>query len=172
MDAFNRNRRNKDGLQGYCRECQAEQQREYRSTAAGKARDARYEASEGKRAVWRRYRAKPAVRARINKRWREWYASSVEAQLRHRAKASARHALKMGATTTPFTRRDLYTQWDEDGMYRCVYCDGPYEHIDHVLPLVQGGEHSIGNLVPACADCNLRKGDADPWTWILRTVAA
>jgi 5-methylcytosine-specific restriction endonuclease McrA len=37
-------------------------------------------------------------------------------------------------------------------------CGGRFEHIDHIIPLSRGGRHSIGNLAPACAACNLKKG--------------
>ena len=40
----------------------------------------------------------------------------------------------------------------------CFYCDGPYEHRDHVVPLSRGGTHDIGNVVPSCQACNLSKG--------------
>lgn len=42
----------------------------------------------------------------------------------------------------------------------CIYC-GATERIsaDHVIPIVCGGVHSIGNLVPACISCNSSKGD-------------
>ena len=39
----------------------------------------------------------------------------------------------------------------------CAYCDSPSQHVDHVIPLSRGGRHSIGNLVGACAPCNLSK---------------
>lgn len=43
---------------------------------------------------------------------------------------------------------------------RCAYCGKPVAdmHMDHVIPLSRGGAHSIGNVVPACAPCNLSKG--------------
>lgn len=41
----------------------------------------------------------------------------------------------------------------------CVFCgcysDNP--HIDHATPLSRGGIEHPGNLLPACANCNLRK---------------
>lgn len=41
----------------------------------------------------------------------------------------------------------------------CAYCrERPYKHFDHVIPLSRGGRHGIGNLLPACAPCNLAKG--------------
>jgi hypothetical protein len=48
---------------------------------------------------------------------------------------------------------------------QCRYCEteqGPF-HIDHVRPYSKGGETTFGNLVAACAECNLRKG-AREWT--------
>lgn len=41
---------------------------------------------------------------------------------------------------------------------RCAYClVAPFEHWDHVIPVARGGRHSIGNLLPSCARCNLKK---------------
>lgn len=41
---------------------------------------------------------------------------------------------------------------------RCAYCGGPYEHIDHVIPLSRGGSNWPANLRPSCRRCNLAKG--------------
>lgn len=43
---------------------------------------------------------------------------------------------------------------------RCAYCrsDGPIS-VDHIIPLVRGGRHSIGNVLPACMSCNSSKKD-------------
>lgn len=48
----------------------------------------------------------------------------------------------------------------------CYYC-GSTERIqaDHVIPISRGGRHSIGNLVPACASCNLSKKDKTIMEW-------
>lgn len=40
----------------------------------------------------------------------------------------------------------------------CAYCGGPYQCIDHVVPVAAGGTSKEGNLLPACEDCNFRKG--------------
>jgi len=48
-----------------------------------------------------------------------------------------------------------------DGV-RCVYCNRRGRmHLDHVIPLIEGGKSAEGNLVVACARCNLRKGTMD-----------
>jgi len=49
---------------------------------------------------------------------------------------------------------------------RCVYCAVPLAldvaTLDHVYPVSQGGPHTPGNLVTACAPCNRLKGDMLP----------
>jgi 5-methylcytosine-specific restriction endonuclease McrA len=47
----------------------------------------------------------------------------------------------------------------------CMYCGGQAQHIDHVIALSRGGSHSIGNLVPSCAACNLSKGSKTIMEW-------
>ena len=47
---------------------------------------------------------------------------------------------------------------------RCEYCGLAQEgqeatfHIDHVVPVVAGGETTLDNLALACVSCSLRKG--------------
>lgn len=47
----------------------------------------------------------------------------------------------------------------------CEYCrllqaaTGVTFHIEHFVPLSQGGETALGNLVLSCPGCNLAKGD-------------
>lgn len=43
--------------------------------------------------------------------------------------------------------------------FRCGYCGGKAETIDHVVPRSRGGEHSWENCVASCAPCNHRKAD-------------
>ncbi len=52
------------------------------------------------------------------------------------------------------SRRAIFAR---DG-WRCVYCRGPAETIDHVVPRSRGGRHVWENVVAACADCNHTKG--------------
>jgi hypothetical protein len=40
----------------------------------------------------------------------------------------------------------------------CAYCGGAGDlTMDHVVPLIRGGRHSVGNIVPACRSCNSSK---------------
>jgi 5-methylcytosine-specific restriction endonuclease McrA len=41
----------------------------------------------------------------------------------------------------------------------CAYCGkNKADHRDHVTPISKGGTDAIGNILPACAPCNLSKG--------------
>ena len=57
-------------------------------------------------------------------------------------------------------KREAVFERDE---WRCVYCGAQFAPaaltVDHVQPQVRGGDGSGGNVVTACATCNLRKGD-------------
>lgn len=66
------------------------------------------------------------------------------------------------------TQRDLRRLWHRQDR-ACAYCRAPIVmrgcHQDHVIPLARGGAHSIGNIVLACAPCNLSKGAKLPIKW-------
>lgn len=57
--------------------------------------------------------------------------------------------------------------WQETKAYflnKCAYCGGETPLVvDHAVPInkTKLGEHRIGNLVPSCNDCNIRKGNRD-----------
>lgn len=54
---------------------------------------------------------------------------------------------------------------------KCAYCESRNaEHWDHVIPVVRGGTHSIGNLLPACRECNLSKSHKFVSEWRSRKV--
>jgi 5-methylcytosine-specific restriction endonuclease McrA len=68
-----------------------------------------------------------------------------------------RRALRTGGASTRVSAAELRQRVALFGN-RCFYCYGPFEHVDHATPLIRGGAHTISNLVPACAPCNLSKG--------------
>lgn len=131
-DAFHSDRTSPDGLASRCKAC---------SLAAQAARRADPEVRERVRAYNRAYSHR-------------WARENPDAK---RAQSARRRARKAAATVEDFSAADLATSWDERGLYACVYCGGPAEHADHVVPLSRGGAHVVGNLVPACAECNISK---------------
>ncbi len=57
--------------------------------------------------------------------------------------------------TVPMTRAALMHR----DRFRCGYCGGKADTIDHVQPRSRGGGHSWENCVACCASCNHRKAD-------------
>lgn len=59
------------------------------------------------------------------------------------------------------TAEDIRTLYNEQEG-RCAYCGitlhGVF-HLDHIIPLIQGGSNNPDNLACACAACNLSKGE-------------
>jgi 5-methylcytosine-specific restriction endonuclease McrA len=43
--------------------------------------------------------------------------------------------------------------------FRCAYCGGKADTVDHVVPRSRGGEHTWENCVACCSTCNHRKAD-------------
>ena len=68
----------------------------------------------------------------------------------------------------PLTRAGLMHR----DRYRCAYCGGRAETIDHVIPRSRGGPHAWTNCVACCAKCNHRKADRllSEIGWRLRVV--
>lgn len=51
--------------------------------------------------------------------------------------------------------------------FSCAYCGGPYEVLEHFIPLKRGGEGTtVINCFPACVHCNRKKGTIDPYDYV------
>lgn len=105
------------------------------------------------------------VRARAvrNHKWR--YMTDLSFRLYHRSKSKRRKAQQHGSTTMMLSRDQLWRRW-VDFSHTCAYCGaGGDLQVEHVVPISKGGEHHLGNIVPACQSCNFNKGKADALTW-------
>lgn len=114
---------------------------------------------------WRK--ANPERFDELNRRWKADNPARAKAIKRHAGQL--RRARVAAATIVPFTYDELLASWAEDDLYGCACCGGPFEEIEHIVPICRGGEHSIANLVPSCIECNRGvggKGQRDPWEWL------
>jgi hypothetical protein len=181
LDQFCRDRRRKDGLNLWCRECKTATAREYRRTEAGRANNAR--------AVKKYAQANPEKIKEINRRWHEanpGYSAEANRLYReqnptynadyHRAnreqtmaRVNRRRARLKNTRVGPVSFRAL---WDAQAGL-CGICFSsiddslPHPHpgspsIDHILPLSKGGTHTQDNLQWAHLTCNIRKGATVP----------
>jgi len=65
--------------------------------------------------------------------------------------------VKISRREIPLTKRNILRRDN----YRCQYCGRVYGPMttDHVLPKVLGGADTWENLVCACVECNMKKGN-------------
>ncbi|WP_425936646.1 HNH endonuclease [Streptomyces albogriseolus] len=73
-------------------------------------------------------------------------------------------------------RLRLVEYWDEIGAYTCHLCQRDFAeddeiHIEHIMPKALGGSDDRENLLPAHAECNMRKRDADPLEYLPAVLA-
>lgn len=136
-----------------------------------KARSAR-KASHRKHAAVRNQarRAKraadPAKASAEARQWRQerWARDPDRERRIERQAYQHRHAHEMGAPVVDLT----HAQWmeiQEMQKHRCYYCGkrckGKLTQ-DHILPLSQGGSHTLHNVIGACQSCNARKWTKPP----------
>jgi 5-methylcytosine-specific restriction endonuclease McrA len=97
----------------------------------------------------------PEERERKNARRRELYPRNkpVIATRNRKRKVFLSHGLtklEWLAVLTAFGRK-------------CAYCGKPNTTSqDHIVPISQGGKHTIWNVVPACISCNSKKRTGPP----------
>ena len=115
---------------------------------------------------------KPAIRARIQERWKVWYEARRQERIAYTrewraknpdkaklTKAIARinrRARELGAqgsfTTAQWLQKVAYHGW------RCIYCHIELSNltltVEHRKELSRGGSNWPANLAPACATCN------------------
>ncbi|MBI4690794.1 MAG: HNH endonuclease [Nitrospirae bacterium] len=52
---------------------------------------------------------------------------------------------------------------------RCYFCNRKFNPkeltMDHIVPVIRGGESVKGNVVPACKECNSKKKHMLPMEW-------
>ena len=63
-----------------------------------------------------------------------------------------------GVESFPVTDRDL-SRLRERQRHACCYCGERRKlTVEHIIPILRGGRHAIGNLALACGSCNSSKG--------------
>jgi 5-methylcytosine-specific restriction endonuclease McrA len=58
-------------------------------------------------------------------------------------------------------RQQIFEAWQ----HQCAYCGDAADTLDHVKPRHKGGATVTTNLVPACRQCNRKKGSEEWQQW-------
>jgi 5-methylcytosine-specific restriction endonuclease McrA len=159
---FHNDRAKKDGLSIWCIHCRRLVARRYgsehKADVAARGRAWREAHPDKNKAKLRQFRA--ANRENCNEYCKRWYRQNKDTK---RATVNRRKARKLEAAGTA-TPSQIAARVSFYGG-RCAYCGGPYEHLDHVIPLARGGSNWPANLRPACGPCNLSKHTRTPAEW-------
>ena len=116
-------------------------------------------------AEWRK--RNPAARAAAVATWRAKNPEAVRLTARSWIErnrpltviySAQRRARRLAADTRTVTARD-WNRLISRHHGKCAYCGSTSDRLtqDHIVPLIRGGRHAIGNLLPACQSCNSSK---------------
>lgn len=163
---------NKDKLREYQRRWRSKNREKVNGwTKAWVARN-----PEKRREIDRRNQAKPEVKARRAARMRRWRRENPEREREimrrwrsanldtilslNRAYRARKHGAGGASTVEQIAARVAFY----GGC--CAYCGGPFEHLDHVIPISRGGTNWPANFRPACRPCNSSKRNRRLAIWL------
>lgn len=144
-----------DGLFTECKQCNNGRKRDF-------CRDNREQVN----AYGREFSAQPDQKRKkkeyceanreVNRRGcRAWYIRNRD---KAAMKSDRRRLRETLAFVEPVSRRKVWERDDE----ACQICKSAVDfadmHLDHIIPISRGGEHSYANTQTTCATCNLSKG--------------
>ncbi|MBR8124734.1 HNH endonuclease [Burkholderia multivorans] len=192
---FRREKRNKDGLDGTCRACTNarsvawnEQNREKRKAHYEKNRTRlleeksayyiknsesikrkrvahRLENAERLREYQRHYSSENSEQ--IVERVRLWRSMNPGRKLVHNQNRRARKKRNGGELSADIVNRLMSLQ---RGKCACCHCqlNESGRHLDHIMPLILGGENSDRNVQLLCPTCNTQKHASHPVDFMRR----
>jgi 5-methylcytosine-specific restriction endonuclease McrA len=103
----------------------------------------------------------------------QWRKDNPEANALIKANAQRRRsARKRGAQLFKVSGGD-FAKCLRRFHHRCAYCSADIRagyQFDHVMPVSRGGVHGIGNLVPCCGPCNVRKHSRTVMEWRMAQI--
>lgn len=118
----------------------------------------------------RYWRENPKDRAEHDRQWDKYIYSwryKVDPSFRRHEcqRNSEKKARNRGNHTVKLCRGDIDARFAEFNN-QCAFCgSGDRLIIEHFIPRSKGGPHAIGNILPACHDCNMSKFNHDPEEW-------
>jgi 5-methylcytosine-specific restriction endonuclease McrA len=165
FDCFNKDKAKKDGFGSYCKKCTSENNYKYRLANLEKTKERVKQfhlANPDRRKQYdKKYRLANIEKEReYRKRYRlanlekgkEYRLANLERRRNHQHTRRVKKLSNGVFKISPKELKKLYSS-------SCFYCSSTENiHADHLVPISRGGQHSIGNLLPACQKCNLSKG--------------
>jgi 5-methylcytosine-specific restriction endonuclease McrA len=185
---WGKNRSKKDGLASQCKKCHAQKSAEWRKENPDEqkrrsreqfAKRRERENNRRKQRYWdnwelERQKARERYQVTAEKQRetsRQWRANNPEKLAVQNRSTRAR---RKNVFSEPYTKEQVLAKWGTD----CHLCGKPIDlqapryngtpgwekglHLDHVIPLINGGHDTLDNVKPAHGLCNLKKGKMKP----------
>jgi 5-methylcytosine-specific restriction endonuclease McrA len=177
---FNKNKSKKDGLSTECKLCKRQQDAKWREEALAKNPNYNKEYQvQYRKENFIALNAKKKIYVEDNKTahlkrqniWYEKNKDSVKNRIslykkehpeQYQMYNNRRAARKKTSIIEIFTHQDIINRYGN----QCFYCGELFTHIDHYMPLSRGGAHTLENVRPSCAHCNLTKSNKLPEEFI------
>lgn len=119
------------------------------------------------REYWRNY---PEEKQMHKRQWSAYYYAfrykcNPEFRRHECQRNSERKAKNRGNHTVRISSKELAVRFAQFNN-SCAYC-GSTAHliVEHFISRAKGGPHALGNLLPACQQCNISKRDHEPELW-------
>lgn len=157
LSDFSTVRRNKDGKHFQCKPCQNSYMRKFyaNNQQSVKARVRKYHEANREIANKKRQERYLANRPEHLAKCREWVQNNRDKSRASKRNTAHRRRVIIGSSTYQVRAKEIQKLLTQN----CFYCGSTEKiTIDHVVPIFRGGQHKIGNLVPACKSCNSSKG--------------
>lgn len=169
-DCFTTSKTNKDNKQTYCKDCKKRYDKIYKLKNADriKIRDKQYWIlnRDKSRINMANYRLRHPDRVKIqNKKTDE---KRKEKKKEQRKIYTITHKEQLKIQRQRYRKRNILANgYCSDAQLRariayygncCWICRGPYQSIDHIIALNNGGTNWPANLAPSCLRCNSKKG--------------
>lgn len=94
---------------------------------------------------------------RYNKQSKQWAKDNPEKSQASVHQTTIRTKYPEAYKHTDISTKDLVVWIKNHRSQECKYCGQSSTHIDHIVPLAQGGTHTWSNIQMICKDCNLSK---------------
>lgn len=124
------------------------------------------ESSDDEAKCWYAATGKPWENPKLteSQKWSVRYRADLEFNAKEKARLYEKkmrrlHGIRIGNDGTPLPAQLINAK-------SCLYCGEKFNDqckptLDHMIPLIKGGLHSMSNLVVCCRSCNSRKGKRD-----------
>lgn len=157
IDLFPNDKTKKDGKRPQCKVCVAKDRKVYNEKNKEKLRQYHKEYHKKNKDKLSEYHKDYLNNGgrEVRKKYRQEKKEKIK-QLKRHNNALRKQIIKQSELTG-----QEYSIWINEQIKICAYCgiDCSSEfHVDHIEPLVKGGEHTTSNFTIACPSCNTSKG--------------